>query len=93
MQISSDAAFTYRNKHNIFFDDDFYYGFPQKMLEEQLPTRVPRLDLRSAFPPADQNSIGEYFVYDQGDKLDWNHPNRSGHSLISEYLNEKRQDY
>ena len=28
------------------------------------------------------------FVYDKGDKLDWNHPNRAGHRLIADYVQE-----
>jgi hypothetical protein len=28
------------------------------------------------------NSV--YFVYDKGDKIDWNHPNRAGHARIAE---------
>jgi hypothetical protein len=30
--------------------------------------------------------VGEYFVFNQGDALDWVHPNREGHRLIAEYL-------
>ena len=33
-----------------------------------------------------RNGVGEYFVYNKGDKLDWNHPNRDGHRAIAEYL-------
>ena len=32
------------------------------------------------------NGLGQYFVYDRGDKLDWNHPNRAGHRAIANYL-------
>ena len=32
------------------------------------------------------NRVGEYFVHDEGDKLDWNHPNRAGHVKIASYL-------
>jgi phospholipase/lecithinase/hemolysin len=30
--------------------------------------------------------VGEYFVFNRGDALDWVHPNRAGHRLVAEYL-------
>jgi phospholipase/lecithinase/hemolysin len=30
--------------------------------------------------------VGEYFVFNKGDALDWVHPNRDGHRLVAEYL-------
>ena len=34
----------------------------------------------------DQINVGEYFVYNLGDRLDWNHPNRLGHAAIAQML-------
>ena len=34
--------------------------------------------------------VGECFVYNKGDKLDWNHPNRKGHGLIAEFLQRQQ---
>jgi hypothetical protein len=36
--------------------------------------------------PASDNGLGQYFVYNKGDKLDWNHPNRAGHRQIADWL-------
>jgi hypothetical protein len=58
---------------------------------------VPHLDAAEAFVPAgldsagvaaarDRNALGEFFVYDRGDKLDWNHLNRAGHARLGEFL-------
>lgn len=51
------------------------------------------VDLMPAFvDPANRErsrsaiGVGQYFVYDRGDKLDWNHPNRAGHRRIADYL-------
>ena len=35
------------------------------------------------------HAVGEYFVYNHGDKLDWNHPNRKGHVRLAEFLDER----
>jgi hypothetical protein len=37
-----------------------------------------------------QAALGEYYVYDKGDKIDWNHPNRAGHRVIADYLIKER---
>ena len=92
MQISSDAERVYAG-HGIEWADDFIEGRTQEVLIESLDSSVEWVDLRDAFidreRPAkarDSISVGEYFVYDEGDKLDWNHPNRLGHAKIAEYM-------
>jgi hypothetical protein len=35
------------------------------------------------------NGIGELFVFDLGDKLDWNHPNRAGHARLAAFLEQR----
>ena len=30
--------------------------------------------------------VGEYFVYNRGDKMDWNHPTAKGNKAIADYL-------
>jgi len=42
-------------------------------------------DAREAFSGL-RLKVGEAFVYDKGDKIDWNHPNRFGHARIAAWL-------
>lgn len=92
MQISDEAAQVYQG-HGIHWEPGFLEGSTQRILAETLAPHLRVVDLMPAFvDPADPagsraaNGVGEYFVYDRGDKLDWNHPNREGHRLIAEYL-------
>jgi len=92
MQISEAAARTYAGK-GIRWEPDFIDGSTQRMLMADFTPGTRCYDLRAAFvDPAvpgmsrDAYDVGECFVYDRGDRLDWNHPNRKGHRLIAEYL-------
>src|SRR5690606_40047935 len=90
--ISEEAARVYRG-HGISWEAGFLEGSAQRMLVELLGPHMRVVDLMPAFIDLQQreksrreNGVGEYFVYDRGDKLDWNHPNRAGHRRIAEYL-------
>ncbi|MFO0687458.1 MAG: hypothetical protein U0900_02000 [Myxococcota bacterium] len=92
MQISDEAARVYAS-HGIHWEPGFLDGSTQRILTEALAPHLRVIDLMPAFvDPADPagsraaNGVGEFFVYDRGDKLDWNHPNREGHRRIAEYL-------
>jgi len=81
MQISSDAERVYEDM-GFTWEDGFAEGSPQALLKEML--KFP--SVYDPIPMFDRDSaeIGEYYVYDKGDKIDWNHPNRKGHAIISE---------
>jgi len=82
MQISSDAARTYANL-GFKWEDGFLDGSAQKRVRQYLDKDLPVYDGLNAF--RDRNGkVGEYFVYNLGDKVDWNHPNRQGHALLAE---------
>ncbi|MGH7289125.1 MAG: hypothetical protein ACREI8_14015, partial [Myxococcota bacterium] len=92
MQISEEAERAYAAA-GVEWEAGFLERSTQKAIEAELPERVPTIDAYWAFvDPNDEagsrraNDVGEYFVYNQGDKLDWNHPNRAGHAKIAEYL-------
>jgi len=92
MQISEEAARTYAG-HGVKWEDGFLERSTQAAFVNALGPNVKILDVYWAFvDPEDEagsrakNRVGEYFVYDKGDKLDWNHPNRAGHAKIAEYL-------
>lgn len=92
MQISEEAARVYQG-HGIDWEPGFLEGSTQRALKELLSRHMRVIDLLPAFvDPNDRErarsvtAVGEYFVYDRGDKLDWNHPNRAGHGRIADYL-------
>ena len=88
MQVSADAAARYQ-RDGIRWSGELLRGEPQKMILGRLSPEIVAVDLAAAFQPhRDGGSIrvGEYFVFNQGDALDWIHPNRDGHRLIAEYL-------
>jgi hypothetical protein len=85
MQVSTDAARVYRDM-GFSWEPGFETGSTQQILLavfEQLG--VTALDARDAFAGT-QLKVGEAFVYDKGDKVDWNHPNRRGHALMAAWL-------
>ncbi|MGD8282006.1 MAG: hypothetical protein PVF69_12675 [Gemmatimonadota bacterium] len=96
MQISSAAAEAYA-AHGIHWEDGFLDGSAQRVMMRHLAPDVPVIDAFHAFvgdgaeiaKRRARNGLGEYFVYDKGDKLDWNHPNRKGHRAIARYLAEQ----
>ena len=85
MQISNDAAKTYRDL-GIHWEDGFENGATQRLLKKDL--RVRHLyDGMDAFKGLKETAkTGEYFVYNKGDKIDFNHPNRAGHALLTKGL-------
>jgi hypothetical protein len=89
MQISSDAADRYRQL-GIHWGSEVLRGEPQATIHKLLSQDIGVVDVREAFDTPELRAsdirVGEYFVYDKGDKLDWNHPNRRGHELIARYL-------
>jgi len=91
MQISREAAETYREL-DIGWGDSFLDRGPQKLLINLLNEAVV-IDGYNAFidpehAAADWNAygVGECFVYNRGDKIDWNHPNRKGHRLLADFI-------
>jgi len=95
MQISAEAAREYA-RLGIRWEDGFLDGSTQELISRLLPAQVRWIDARLAFLKGEgiessraKNGLGEFFVYDRGDKLDWNHPNREGHRAIARYLVEQ----
>src|SRR6266853_1035699 len=89
MQISRDAAEKYR-QYGIQWSSELLTGEPQTMILRHLAPDIVAVNLVHAFnsnvSKPDDIQIGTYFVFNKGDALDWNHPNRDGHMLIAEYL-------
>ncbi|MGO9579187.1 MAG: hypothetical protein ACLP2P_07200 [Desulfobaccales bacterium] len=94
MQISNEAERKYRELH-IKWEDDFIDRGTQIHLIKYLDHNIKYFDAYYAFIKKEdiegsrrENKLGEYFVYNAGDKLDWNHPNRKGHKAIAQFLIE-----
>lgn len=89
MQISDDAVAAYSN-HGVKWGDGFLAGKTQEGIKSRVDPSIRVLDARDAFvhSPSDRKNIrtGQYYVYDKGDSLDWQHPNREGHALIADFL-------
>ena len=81
MQVSEDAARTYA-KLGFKWEDGFLEGSAQRQLRQYLDKDLPVYDGLDAFP--DRSApVGTLFVYNAGDKIDWNHPNRAGHAALA----------
>ena len=89
MQVSTDAASRYR-RDGIRWSSELLAGEPQKTILRGLSPEIGAVDLTAAFAQMANSSqrirVGQYFVFNRGDALDWIHPNRDGHRLIAEYL-------
>jgi hypothetical protein len=85
MQISADAARRYRQL-GFHWEDGFETGSTQDLLMAEFNRlHAHAFDARQAFSGLDLK-VGDAFVYDKGDKTDWNHPNRLGHKTIASWL-------
>ncbi len=91
MQISNDAAETYKDI-GIKWEDGFLQGSTQEFLMRELGNKE-NLKIYNAYDAFEglktKAKAGEYFVFNKGDKIDWNHPNRKGHKIISDFLINK----
>ena len=91
MQISEEAEKTYREL-GIQWGETFVQRRPQEILIELLSDELPVIDLYEAFVPKaserEEIGVGEFFVFNEGDSLDWNHPNRAGHARIATFMAE-----
>ena len=38
----------------------------------------------------EEKNIGYYYVFDKGDKIDFNHPNRKGHFVIASEISRNK---
>lgn len=92
MQISREAALHYREL-GIMWEDGFLNRSTQKNILKTMDSEIPYLDAYNAFidknnpiQSLEENEIGEFFVFNKGDKLDWNHPNRLGHQRIAQQI-------
>lgn len=93
MQVSSEAANTYR-KFGVKWEPAFEQGLTQQTLLSSLDHSFMSVNVLDGFRKTSAPSarVGQYFVYNLGDKLDWNHPNRAGHRVIADYVATEASD-
>lgn len=82
MQISRDAAATYA-KMGFQWESGFTAGSAQERMARYITPSADVFNPLAAFAPFD-GKVGRYFVYNRGDKVDWNHPNGEGHRIIAD---------
>ena len=96
MQISQEAEKFYRET-KVEWGKGFIDRGPQKVLEADLDRAgLDYVDAYYAFvdpkhvaESRKRNKLGQYYVYNRGDRLDWNHPNREGQRVLAGFLREK----
>ncbi len=91
MQISKEAAEIYQGL-GFSWDKEFLKCSSQQVMKELLTVQS-LYDAYEAFIDPEYAAedwtaygVGECYVYNRGDRIDWNHPNRKGHRIIAEYL-------
>ena len=84
MQISKDASKQYK-KLGIKYDNEFLEFKTQKIFTSEFKknSNSKIYFLNNNFPEA---KVGRYFVFNLGDKIDFNHPNRDGHKILAEQI-------
>lgn len=88
MQISKDAAQIYASL-GIRWGEGFLEGSTQSLLRKNL-VEGHIYDGLDAFKGRQNDPVGSYFVYNKGDKIDFNHPNRAGHARLAEGFAQSR---
>lgn len=95
MQVSKDAENTYRDLGIEWEGENFINRGPQRQLIKYVDGPI-IVDAYYAFVDPDhverdraKYKVGECFVYNLGEKLDWTHPDRDGHRMIGDYLAEQ----
>jgi len=93
MQVSTEAASTYK-RFGVQWEPAFEQGSTQRAVQSFLDPSVRSVSVLDGFVKNGARSarVGQYFVYNLGDKLDWNHPNRAGHRVITDYLATQAPD-
>ncbi|MGI9569024.1 MAG: hypothetical protein ACR2PH_04620, partial [Desulfobulbia bacterium] len=82
MQIFSHAAMVYSSM-GFKWGSEFENGLTQRIIKDALS---PDILLSNPLKVFKQKPVGHYFVYNLGDKIDWNHLNNVGYKVIAEHL-------
>ena len=86
MQISNDAN-NYYKSIGIKYDKSFENFLTQEILKGYLSKKNNFFILKEGFL---EKKRGHYFVFNKGDKIDFNHPNKNGHLVIAEQISKNQ---
>ena len=86
MQISKNASEYYKSI-GIKFENSFENFSTQKLLVKGLNSSIVSFYVKEGF---EEKNIGYYFVFNKGDKIDFNHPNRKGHFVIANQISKNK---
>ena len=86
MQISNDAK-NYYKSIGIKYDKSFENFLTQEILKGYLSKKNNFFILKDGFL---EKKRGYYFVFNKGDKIDFNHPNKNGHLVIAEQISKNQ---
>ena len=84
MQISENAAIKYK-EIGVRFEDEFLDFKTQKVFIDEFKDNS-ELEINFLGKNFDQRPVGHFYVFDKGDKIDFNHPNPKGHYVLSEEI-------
>ncbi|MDA8647572.1 hypothetical protein N9L40_01345 [Rhodobacteraceae bacterium] len=87
MQISDDAALKYA-KLGVKFEESFIDFETQKLFAYYF-SQHSNVEIDWLGAGLIEAEIGSFFVYNLGDKIDYNHPNRLGHELLAKEIADK----
>ena len=87
MQISNKAK-EYYQSINIKFEKDFTNFSTQKLIKNYLKNNNDFFIIDKA--GFKENEVGYYYVFNKGDKIDFNHPNKRGHLNIAKEISKKK---
>ena len=87
MQISENAAEVYRNM-GVTFEDSFLSFETQKHFKTKFKEQS-KSDIHILGSSFEEAKVGSFFVYNLGDKIDFNHPNRLGHRILANEIYEQ----
>ena len=84
MQISENAAKTYREL-GVPFENQFLDFKTQKIFIEEF-NLYSDLEIHYLGKQFDQKPVGHFYVFDKGDRIDFNHPNGKGHYVLAKEI-------
>ena len=91
MQISKDASKKYRNL-GVIYENQFLNFKTQEFFVEGF-REISNAEIEIIGKNFPEKKAGTYFVYNLGDKIDFNHPNRLGHKFLAEEISERNICY
>ena len=88
MQISDNAVIKYK-EIGVRFEDEFLDFKTQKIFIEAFKNNS-SLEINYLGNNFQQRPVGHFYVFNKGDKIDFNHPNAKGHYVLSEEISERK---